>query len=140
MIRLSLIIVATAMLLSACGDPEPVTTSEVPSEPASAAEHAVITHLPLSGGDYGSRRERRAVQKFEDRIERAVAAIGGEHDGNEFGGGEAVLYTYGPDADALFQAIRNSLGRFTPQEGAYAIKRYGAADDPNARDERVPLP
>jgi hypothetical protein len=70
---------------------------------------------------------------------KAAAALGGEHDGNEFGDGEAVLYTYGPDADALLEAVRACLGDFPIRLGAYAVKRYGRADDPNAREDRVPL-
>jgi hypothetical protein len=105
-----------------------------------AVEHALITHLPLKGGFYGSRRERRAIHRLEKRLERTVLAVGGEHDGDEFGGGEAVLYTYGPNADALLAALRQSLGSYQPLPGAYAIKRYGEVSDPNAREERVPLP
>src|SRR6266576_6918780 len=103
-------------------------------------DHAVITHLPLSDDGYGTTEERNAVHELEARIGVAVERIGGEHDGDEFGGGEAVLYTYGPDADALYQAIRMSLGRYQPRAGAYAIKRYGTAEDPTAREVRVPLP
>ncbi|HEV8251086.1 MAG TPA: hypothetical protein VGQ15_14040 [Gaiellaceae bacterium] len=40
----------------------------------------------------------------------------------------------------MFAAVRQSLGDFPVREGAYAIKRYGAADDPVARSERVSLP
>jgi hypothetical protein len=104
-----------------------------------AVQHAVITHLPLSGDEFGTPEERDAVHELEDRIEAAVATVGGDHDGDEFGGGEAVLYTYGPDADALLDAIRNSFEDFPLRPGAYAIKRYGAADDPAAREERVSL-
>ena len=104
-----------------------------------SAEHAVITHLPISGDDFGTEDEREAVYALEARIESAVAAVGGEHDGNEFGSGEAVLYTYGPDADAVFEAIRGGFEDFPIRPGAYAIKRFGAADDPAAREERVPL-
>jgi hypothetical protein len=102
-------------------------------------EHAVITHLPLSGDEFGTENEREAVYELEDRIARAVAGIGGEHDGNEFGEGEAVLYTYGPDADALFEAVRGSLAGFPVRAGAYAIKRYGRADDAAAVQQRVEL-
>ena len=102
-------------------------------------EHAVITHLPLSDDDYGAADEREAVFALEDRLTEAAAALGGEHDGNEFGGGEAVLYTYGPDADALMEAVMTCLGDFPLRPGAYAIKRYGRADDPTAREGRVPL-
>jgi hypothetical protein len=54
-------------------------------------------------------------------------------------GGEAMLYTYGPDADQLFDAIRECLRGFEVRPGAYAITRYGRADDPDARDGRVAL-
>jgi hypothetical protein len=108
-------------------------------EPAGSTEQAVITHLPLSGDEFGTDDEREAVYALEARIEAAAAAIGGEHDGNEFGGGEAVLYTYGPDAESLFEAIRGAFDDFPLRPGAYAIKRFGTADDPAAREERVPL-
>jgi hypothetical protein len=107
--------------------------------PDVADEHAVITHLPLSGDEFGTADEREAVGRLEERIEAAVAKLGGEHDGNEFGGGEAVLYTYGPDADQLFEAIRECLSGFDVRPGAYAIKRYGRAADPGAREERIAL-
>jgi hypothetical protein len=107
-------------------------------EPPSA-EHAVITHLPLSGGEFGAEAEREAVFALEDELIEAAAAVGGEHDGNEFGGGEVVLYTYGPDADVLFDAIRPCLAAFPLRSGAFAVKRYGRADDPEAKEERVSL-
>ena len=106
---------------------------------APSDEHAVITHLPLSDDDHGIAEEREAVFALEDRLLEAAAALGGEHDGNEFGGGEAVLYTYGPDADALLEAVRSCLADFPVRPGAFAVKRYGRADDPDAREERVPL-
>ena len=106
---------------------------------APSDERAVLTHLPLSDDEFGTEDEREAVFALERRIERAVDEIGGEHDGNEFGGGEAVLYTYGPDADALFGAVRQSLGDFPVREGAYAIKRFGRVDAPEVREERVEL-
>ena len=106
---------------------------------APADEHAVITHLPLSGDGFGTEDEREAVQALERRIEAAVGEIGGEHDGDEFGGGEAALYTYGPDADALLEAIRGCLEGFELRPGAYAVKRYGRAEDADTREERVPL-
>jgi len=102
-------------------------------------DHAVITQLPLSDDEYGAADEREAIIAIEDRLTKAAEALGGEHDGNEFGAGEAVLYTYGPDADALLEAVRACLGDFPLRPGAYAVKRYGRADDPDAREERVPL-
>jgi hypothetical protein len=77
-----------------------------------APEHSVITHLPLSDDAFGTRAEREAIHELEGCIEEAVAAIGGEHDGDEFGGGEAVLFTCGPDADILFAAVARCLEGF----------------------------
>ena len=104
-----------------------------------ADDHAVITHLPLSSDEFGTEDEREAVFRLEDRITSAAKRLGGEHDGNEFGAGEAVLYTYGPDADALLDAIRESLVGIPVRPGAYAVKRYGRAGDAEAREERVDL-
>ncbi|MDX6597910.1 MAG: hypothetical protein QOE87_1797 [Gaiellales bacterium] len=56
-----------------------------------------------------------------------------------FGGGEVELFTYGPDADVVFGVIEDSLRGFEVRPGSYAIKRYGAAEDPNVREERVEL-
>jgi len=37
------------------------------------------------------------------------------------------------------EAVRNSFGDFPLRPGAYAVKRFGRADDPTAREERVRL-
>jgi len=103
------------------------------------SEHAVIVHIPLSGGGFGTEDERAAVHALEDRIIAAVEPVGGDHDGHEFGAGEAVLYTYGADASALFDATKPCLDDFAPSPGAYAIKRFGPATDPDSRQERVQL-
>jgi len=55
--------------------------------PAPSDEQAVITHLPLSDNEHGTSDEREAIFAIEDRLTEAAAAVGGEHDGNEFGGG-----------------------------------------------------
>src|SRR5258705_4427951 len=106
---------------------------------ATSGEQAGIVHFPLADDAYGTVEEREAFFALEDKLTEAAAALGGEHDGNEFGDGEAVLYTYGPDADALFEAISECLSPFPLLPGAFAIKRYGRADNPHVREERVPL-
>ncbi|MGW7364071.1 hypothetical protein ACWGI8_11730 [Streptomyces sp. NPDC054841] len=69
----------------------------------------------------------------------AVEAAGvGEVDGNEFGGGEAVLYSYGPDADALFKVMEPAL-RELPFRPAYVVLRRGDAGDAGAVVSRVDL-
>ena len=101
-------------------------------------EHAVIAHLPLSNGEMGTEEEREVIFLLEDRLAAAVEHAGvGEFDGNEFGAGECVLYLYGPDADRLYDAIVPHLQMATVARGGYAIKRYGEASDPTAREVRV---
>lgn len=51
----------------------------------------------------------------------------GEVDGNEFGGGEAVLYAYGPEADALFKVMESTL-RGLPFKPAHVVLRRGDID------------
>jgi hypothetical protein len=108
------------------------------SAPQPLANHAVIMHFPFSDDGFGTQMEREAIYALEDLLRPAVLTAGGEHDGHEFLAGEAVTFTYGPDADTLMDAIRGCLTVELPP-GAYATKRYGPATDPNAREERVSL-
>jgi hypothetical protein len=88
----------------------------------------------------GSPDERARLVKLQDEVAAAVAAAKvGEFDGDEWGGGECVLYLYGPDADRLFAAVRPVIAKAAPRAGSFAIKRRGEAGDPNAAEERVSL-
>ena len=103
------------------------------------AEQAVIAHYNISGGEHGLTEEREAVFGLEDRLETLINRHHvGVFDGNEFGGGEAVLYCYGSDADRLFEVIEQELRAFTARP-AYVTLRYGEADDPTATERRVDL-
>lgn len=100
----------------------------------------MIVHLKLSDDGFGGGGERAEILALDDRLVEAVSASGlGEYDGNELGGGEAVLYAYGTDADALFAVMSPLLDGARPAEGSYVVKRHGAADDPGAREEIVVL-
>lgn len=103
------------------------------------AEQAVIVHYNLGDEEYGLAEEREAVFRLQDRLESLIVrGKVGEFDGNEFGDGEAVLYSYGPDADRLFDVIEGELRSFAARP-AYVILRYGAAADANAIEKRVDL-
>lgn len=105
----------------------------------SASEQAVIVHYELSDDEFGSADEREAVYALEDRLMAAIDAKGaGELDGNEFGGGEVVLYAYGPDALRLFAVMESTLRAF-PARPAHAVLRLGEADDPSAEEIRIDL-
>jgi hypothetical protein len=105
----------------------------------SSPEHAVTVHYRLSGAGFGEEDERAAVYALGRRLSAAVEAAGaGDFDGNEFGGGEVVLYAYGPDALSLFAAMEPDLRAFPPRP-AHAILRFGEADDPAAAAQRIEL-
>lgn len=101
-------------------------------------EQAVIVHLRLSDDGFGSSDEREMLLGLQERMAAAIEdADVGEFDGDMFGGGECVLYMYGPDADRLFAAVEPILSACSLASGGFAIKRYGQASDPEAREVRV---
>ena len=72
--------------------------------------HAVMLHLRLSDEQFGSEEEGDDIHRMMDRLKQAILANdAGELDGDEFGGGECVVFMYGPDAGKLFSAIQPSL-------------------------------
>ncbi|WP_217171429.1 hypothetical protein [Streptomyces sp. AC512_CC834] len=90
---------------------------------AETLEQAVIAHYRLSDDQYGSLAEREAIYDAERAMTSAVEEAGvGEVDGNEFGGGNAVLYAYGADAEALFKAMEPTL-RSLPFRPAHVVMR-----------------
>ncbi|MDQ0796616.1 hypothetical protein [Streptomyces sp. B1I3] len=106
--------------------------------PDESPEHAVVARFSLGGDDFGEPDQRSLVFEAERSIGAAVAAAGvGEVDGNEFGGGEVVIYAYGPDAAALFQVMEPGL-RTLPFRPAHVVLRYGEPAD-DVVSERVEL-
>jgi len=102
-------------------------------------EHALLIRISISD-NFGSDLERERVIALEDElIESVSAARLGEVDGHEFGGGEAVLFIYGPNADALFSAVEPLLRKSEIAKGAEITRRYGRAEDPSAREVRTNL-
>lgn len=70
--------------------------------------------------------------ELERRLEAVVAAAGvGEHDGYDAAAdlSDGTLYLYGPDADALFEAIRPTLAGADCLRAARATLRYGPPKD-----------
>jgi hypothetical protein len=105
----------------------------------SSPEQAVIAHFQLGGEGFGAPGQRALVFDAERAMTEAVEDAGvGEVEGNEFGGGEAVLYAYGPDADALFRVMEATL-RALPFRPAHVVLRRGDAGDPEAAESRVEL-
>ena len=142
--RLIATLVTACLLAAGCtaggsGARPSSASSSTPARTSPSAEQAVIVHYSLAGSGFGSQTDREAVYALEERLRQAIEAHGvGEFDGNEFGGGEAVLYAYGPDAAALFDVMEEPLRAF-PARPAYAILRFGSASDPTAVERRIDL-
>ncbi|WP_405062253.1 hypothetical protein OG474_11580 [Kribbella sp. NBC_01505] len=103
------------------------------------SEHAVIIQIALGEDHFGSAEAREVVRVLEREIRAVVDGSGlGEFDGDEFGGGEAVLYLYGPDADKLYAAVEPAL-QALPLRPVQVTRRYGDAGDPAALERRIQL-
>jgi hypothetical protein len=103
-------------------------------------EHAVLVRIPLSNDEFGSPDERERIHALADRLRLAIdEEKAGEYDGDEFGEGGCILYMYGSNADALFRAVVPVFKGWGLPAGSRAIKRYGSAGDPKAREEEVTL-
>lgn len=86
-------------------------------------EHSVIAHFRLASEGFGDADQRKLVYQAEQAMAAVTKETGvGEVDGNEFGGGEAVVYAYGPDADALFKVMEPTL-RDLPFRPAHVVLR-----------------
>ncbi|MEJ8662204.1 hypothetical protein [Streptomyces sp. MS1.AVA.4] len=102
-------------------------------------EHAVIARYRLADDGLGEPSQREVVRQAQALLTEAIEqAEVGEFDGNEYGGGEVVLYAYGPDADALF-AVMAPVLHDLPFRPAHVLLRYGSVDDPSAAEHRVDL-
>jgi len=99
-------------------------------------DQAVIIHLRLSNATFGSEADVDKLFKLENEIAAAVEGMHvGEEDGNEIGGGEFIIFCYGPNGDRLFAVIEPILRKSVHAKGARVVIRYG---EPGARQkERV---
>ena len=90
--------------------------------------------------DPDSLREHDRITALAHKLEVALASIrNGEFGGLDFRGGYCLLYCYGSNAGVVYEAISPAIAEFGPEPGSWAIKRFGAATDVNARRERVDL-
>ncbi len=91
--------------------------------------------------DYGS-KDWSQFFAFEKGFEEAVNASGlGDYDGNELAvdGSDGSMYMYGPDANRLFALVRPKLEAAIFLKNVRVTLRYGAVDDPKAREVEVKL-
>ena len=68
-------------------------------------EQSLTIVIPLDG-EFGTDEERQWVLPLGDRLSEVLVARGlGSFDGDGFGAGEAELFFYGPDANAMLDAL-----------------------------------
>lgn len=80
----------------------------------------------LSNTNHGTNEEREKMQEFAEALEGILKACKvGQYDGDEFGGGVANLYFYGPSADQLWQGIEEEVRSNAPLPALQAILLYG---------------
>ena len=90
------------------------------------SEQAVIVKF-----DYGT-TDLDPLFELEDQLESLLEdSEFGEYDGHEIAvdGSDGVLYFYGPDADALYSAIKPTLVASSSIKNAIATLRYGPPED-----------
>lgn len=104
-----------------------------------ADERDLLVVLPLSNRSMGTHEERAQIEVLADELEQAVQAAGvGEYDGDEYGGGECVLFFCGPDEERLLGTLRKHLQRAPLARGAHFVRLVEAADG-EMRRERLRL-
>jgi hypothetical protein len=90
-------------------------------------EQSLLVQIPLSGGDFGSDEEQEAVLELADLLAETAAEAGvGVLDGYEFGDGQAMLFAYGDDAGALWDALGPVLRGSVVARGGTATVGRGA--------------
>jgi hypothetical protein len=97
------------------------------------AEHCLQVAFPFNGTDL------KPVFQLEDELIEAIERnAAGEYDGNEVGGGQVVLYMYGPDADTLYEAVAPVLRDSALAADGVVIRRYGPPQE-GVRETRTPV-
>lgn len=121
-------VVSAVLVLSGCGGSS--------DNGNSASNEAVSVHLLSLTSNDALALEKRLDAKI---THKAV----GEYDETRWhstvDGGEAQLLAYGPDADALWDAMKPIIQGSDPEPGSYVIKTYGDATKPSAKQVRVNL-
>ena len=123
------LVVAAVLVLSGCGGSS--------GKADTASNEAVSVHLLSLTSNDALALEKRLTAKIADK------AVGAYDETRWFAtdnGGEAQLLAYGPDADALWDAMRPVVHGSDPEPGSYVIKTYGDPLDPSAKQVRVNLP
>lgn len=118
------------------GGNSPASQPAESTEDARPPEHAVIIYFDNYGGTDLDR-----LHQVEDRLLEVIEKNGlGEYDGHEINvaGTDGTLYMYGPNADAIFEAIKPILFDVDWLKEAKVRLRYGPPED-GVKERRIKL-
>jgi len=108
-----------------------------PLEPAEEQDLLVV--LKLSNKMMGVATERMGSEALADQLEAAILEAGvGEYDGDEIGGGEAILFFCGPDVDQMIAILHPLLKRAPMCRGGHFV-RMVAGPDGEPMKKRLPI-
>ncbi|MFT4514164.1 MAG: hypothetical protein ACI89X_002409 [Planctomycetota bacterium] len=93
------------------------------SQHEAAEERDLLVVLRLSNRQMGTNEERAAITLLADELATAVEEAGvGEYDGDEYGGGECILFFCGPDEMELLGFLRQLLQHSRYARGAHFVR------------------
>lgn len=100
-------------------------------------ERDLLVVLRLSNRNMGTQEERADIALLADALDAAVQEAGvGQYDGDEYGGGECVLFFSGPDEEGLLSVLRPSLHRSPAARGAHFVR---LVEGPNGEQTRAQI-
>jgi hypothetical protein len=101
-------------------------------------DQAVILEVNFAHNKlYDSNEAYKAIKELEDTIALQLPEKS-DIDGDDMATDEAIIYIYGPSADAIFKVIEPLLkkSRFDQLE---VTLQYGLPDDPSTKDKKFTL-
>ena len=108
-------------------------------ELAGDEEQDLLVVLALGNKAMGTAGERAEIEAFADQLEAAITEAGvGEYDGDEFGGGECLLFFCGPDVDRLLAVLQPLLRRSPLCRGGHLVRMVPGGDGVPQR-QRLPI-
>ena len=114
---------------------EPATPDFGFDDPDPADERDLLVVLRLSNRAMGTHEERTQIELLAAQLEAAAhEANVGEYDGDEYGGGECILFFCGPDEEALLGVLRPLLQRSPLARGAHFVRLVEKEDGEMRRE------
>ncbi|MFT4843110.1 MAG: hypothetical protein ACI8UD_002290 [Planctomycetota bacterium] len=104
-----------------------------------AEERDLLVVLRLSNRQMGTNDERADIALLAEDLAAKVEEAGlGEYDGDEYGGGECILFFCGPNEMELLGFLRSLLQHSRYARGAHFVRLIESSDGEMKR-ENIPM-